>query len=190
MQPVHIELPRFLLRDFTSADQAAFVAYQMDPRYLGLYDLSDSDPGRAERLFDRFVEWQNEEPRRNFQIGVFDLATGRLLGCAGLRQKDDDLAVFGIELAPGEWGRFRLAIDVAAALMEHGFRTLDLQTITGETASGNRRVEKLARFFGAEIVARRPGPAWMRARGWQEVDWSLSRAAWERSRAGRDVSGD
>ena len=189
MQPVLIELPRFLLRDFTSADRAAFVAYQMDPRYLDLYDLSGSDPGRAERLFDLFVEWQGGEPRRNFQIGVFDLATGRLLGCAGLRRTGDDIAVFGIELAPSEWGRFRIAIDVAAALMEHGFRTLGLQTIMGDTASGNRRVEKLARFFGAEITARRPGPDWMRMRGWQEVDWSLSRVAWERSRDGRDASG-
>ena len=182
-----IQLPRFLLRDFGKADRAAFVRYQMDPRYLRLYDFSESDPARAEQLFDLFLRWQGERPRRNFQVGIFETVTGRLLGCAGLRRAGEGSAVLGIELAPSEWGRFRLAIDVAGALMEYGFRTLELQTIIGDTASGNRRVERLARWFGAEIVARRLGPAWMQARGWEEVDWALSRVDWERSQGRNSV---
>lgn len=78
-------------------------------------------------------------------------------------------------------GRYRLAIEVATALVEHGFRTLGLHTILGGAASGNRRVERLARWFGASIVARRPGPDWMAARGWSEVDWALRREDWLRS---------
>jgi len=53
--------------------------------------------------------------------------------------------------------RYRLAIDVASALIEHGFHDLDLHTIVGNTTSGNTRVEKLARWFGADIIARRAG---------------------------------
>jgi len=156
----------------------------MDPRYLRLYDFSEKDVGRAEELFDRFLEWQGEVPRCNFQIGIFENVTGGLLGCAGLRKADGELAVLGIELAPAEWGRFRLAVDVAATLLAFGFETLKLQTIIGDTASGNSRVEKLARWFGAEIVARRKGPEWMQARGWQEVDWAIARADWEQSLEG------
>lgn len=182
MHPVVIQTPRLVLKDFEEADRTAFVGYQMDPRYLGLYDFSASDTARAEQLFDRFLGWQGEAPRRNFQIGTFDRASGRLLGCAGLRRADKDVAVLGIELAPAEWGRFRLAIDIATTLIDYGFRTLHLQTIIGDTASGNRRIEKLARWFGAEIIARRTGADWMQARGWQEVDWALSRADWESSR--------
>jgi ribosomal-protein-alanine N-acetyltransferase len=62
---------------------------------------------------------------------------------------------------------------------------LNLTTIVGDTASGNRRVEKLARWFGAEIVAEREGPAWMRARGWREVDWALQRPKWEQRSGAR-----
>lgn len=182
MRPLLIQLPRFVLRDFDATDRQAFVRYQMDPRYLSLYDFSDRDFARAERLFDRFLEWQHEEPRRNLQIGIFDRATSGLLGCAGLRRTDADSAVFGIELAPAEWGRFRLAVDVSAALLEHGFEVLDLQTVIGDTASGNKRVEKLARAFGAEICACRSAPDWMQARGWKEVAWALGRPEWERSR--------
>jgi len=112
---VLIQLPRFLRRDFGTADRAAFVRYQLDPRSLSLYAFSGSDAARAERLFERFLEWQSEESRRNFQIGFFNNVTNRLLGCAGLRMADEETAVLGIELAPAEWGRFRLALDIAAA---------------------------------------------------------------------------
>lgn len=179
MTSLLIEHPRFLLRDFAEADRAAFLAYQMDPRYLALYDFDASDVQRANELFDLFREWSEAAPRRNFQIGIFDRSTGELCGCAGLRKSSDDAAVLGIELAPAQWGRFALALDVAAALVEYGFDHLRVSTIVGDTASGNERVAKLARWFGARIIAAREGPEWMRARGFREVDWALDRAAWE-----------
>lgn len=179
MQPVLIDLPRFLLRDFHYDDRDAFIAYQSDPRYLRLYDFNPGDVERADKLFELFMAWQGDEPRVNFQLGIFDRRSGRLCGSAGLRKSNPDVAVLGIELAPSEWGRFRLALDVVTALLDFGFGTLQLNAVVGDTASGNTRVEKLARWFGARIVARRPGPEWMQARGWQEVDWSLGRKEWE-----------
>jgi [ribosomal protein S5]-alanine N-acetyltransferase len=178
-----IETPRFVLRDFSEADRQSFIDYQMDPRYQTLYDWVDTDPGRANTLFDLFSAWRQQNPRQNFQIGIFERTCSRLCGCAGLRQagKPKGTAVFGLELTPDDWGRYGVAIEVACAFIEYGFFSLRLHTITGDTASGNSRVEKLARWFGAAIVDRRDGPAWMSARGWDEVDWALSRAAWEAS---------
>lgn len=170
-----------MLGELTEADRAPFIQYQTDPRYVRLYDF-DHGVERPSQLFDSFLKWQREKPRLNFQLGIFDTASGRLIGCGGLRKANDECAVLGIELAPSEWGRFRIAIDAAVALLSHGFDTLDLTTIVGETASGNRRVAKLARWFGAELVARRDGPAWMQARGWQEIDWSLSRQNWRQTK--------
>ena len=180
---MHIETPRFLLRDFLEADRQSFIDYQMDPRYQALYDWVDANAGRATTLFDLFNVWRQQNPRQNFQVGIFERTSSRLCGCAGLRQagKPEGTAVFGLELTPTDWGRYGVAIEVACALIEYGFHALRLHTITGDTASGNSRVEKLARWFGAAIVDCRDGPAWMRARGWKEVDWALSRDAWEAS---------
>lgn len=178
MQAIAINFRCILLRDFTEADRAAFIGYQTDPRYRLLYDLDDAIE-RPGRLFDLFLRWQSEQPRTKFQLGVFESASGRLLGCGGLRKVDDHVAVLGIELAPSEWGRFRVALDASAALVQYGFQTLSLKTIVGDTASGNRRVEKLARWFGAKIVDKRVGPYWMQARGWHEVDWALTKEGWE-----------
>ena len=184
---MRIETPRFLLRDFSEADRKSFIDYQMDPRYQALYDWDDTAPGRATTLFDLFSVWRQQNPRQNFQVGIFERTSSRLCGCGGLRQasKPKGTAVFGLELTPDDWGRYGVAIEVACALIEHGFRSLKLHTITGDTASGNSRVEKLARWFGAAIVDRRDGPAWMSARGWKEVDWALSHDAWEASPARR-----
>jgi ribosomal-protein-alanine N-acetyltransferase len=91
---------------------------------------------------------------------------------------DAGTAELGIELTPANWGRYRLAIEVAGALASYGFETLGLQRVLGSTASGNRRVTKLAEWFGARIIATREGPGWMTARGWKEVDWALDRQDW------------
>ncbi len=186
-----LHTPRFALRDFLEKDRAAFLACQMDPRYRRLYDLGEAHERQAHDLFDLFVSWQREEPRLNVQIGVFERRTGRLCGCAGLRRagEPEGRAILGIEPSPDDWGRYRAAVEVASALLQYGFDDLGLHAVAGRTASGNTHVEKLARWFGADAVARRDGPDWMAARGWVEVDWAVDRGAWERSRrrAGRSA---
>lgn len=180
---MHIKTPRFLLRDFSDADRQPFIDYQLDPRYRRLYDFENVDDQPPSVLFDLFRMWQEQNPRQNFQVGIFERPSSRLCGCAGLRQeeKPKGTAVLGLELAPDAWGRYGMAIEVASALIEHGFHALDLNTIIGDTASGNIRVERLARWFGAVIIDYREGPGWMKARGWQQVDWALSRDAWATS---------
>jgi ribosomal-protein-alanine N-acetyltransferase len=184
---MQIATSRFLLREFSDTDRQAFLDYQMDPRYQALYDQIGADAGRANGLFDLFGAWRRENPRQNLQIGIFEKTTSRLCGCGGLRcaGNAEGAAVLGLELTPDDWGRYGVAIEVAGALIAHGFSTLGLHTIKGATASGNSRVDKLARWFGAVIVGRRDGPAWMSARGWHEVEWALSRDAWETSPARR-----
>ena len=187
-----IHTPRFALRDFLETDRAAFISYQMDPRYRRLYDFGSTDDQRAQTLFDLFIAWQKDDPRQNFQMGVFERGDGRLCGCAGLRKagRDEGTAVLGVELAPDDWGRYRLGIEVASALLEYGFFNLDLHTIVGDAASGNRRVERLARWFGANIIGQRAGPEWMAARGWQEVVWALARDDWAKSKQRRSLLAD
>lgn len=174
------------------ADRAAFLSYQTDPRYRRLYDLDESYAEQASDLFSGFLAWQREIPRPNHQLGIFRHGTRRLCGCAGLRRagSSETEAVFGIELAPDDWGRYRLALDAASALIEFGFRDLRLACIVGRTASGNKRVERLAQWFGASVAAERQGAEWMRARNWVEVDWVLTRERWEAASGSIPASAD
>lgn len=172
-----IQARRVILREFAEHDRSDFIRYQTDERYRRLYDF-DSDLSRPNLLFDQFLTWRFETPRTNFQLGLFDAATADLLGCGGVREVAQGTGTLGLELAPDQWGRFRLAVDATVALLTLGFEVLQLETITGDTGTGNRRVEKLAQWFGAELINTREGPAWMQARGWREADWAINRDRW------------
>jgi [ribosomal protein S5]-alanine N-acetyltransferase len=173
---------RFLLRDFIESDRAPFLEYQADPRNLTFYNPEESSPDRAVHLFKLFEAWASEIPRRNYQLAIVQQqAPHMLLGCCGLRElagKPGEMEL-GIELAPNYWGRYGYAIEVGRSLLDHGFKELNLDAISGATISANVRVERLAAWFRAEVVAIEPGAAWMSARGWSEVTWRISRARWE-----------
>ncbi len=174
---------RFLLRDFTEGDQSAFLAYHADPRYLALYEPEEDEPGHAQGFFQTFRRWASERPRHNYQLAIVQRHEPQaLIGCGGLRRAGCDAgsAEFGIELAPTYWGRYGYAIEAAWALLAFGFSDPGLQEIRGVTVSANSRVARLARWFGAVAIATRPGPAWMRARGWSQTEWQITRERWER----------
>jgi hypothetical protein len=56
---------RFLLREFTAADEPAFVAYQSHSRYAEFYAPQEAGPDHARELLRRFRQWAAEQPRRN-----------------------------------------------------------------------------------------------------------------------------
>lgn len=184
--PMHVQTQRFIVRDFLPSDWPDFYEYQNDARYRRLYDFAE-DSDRVRELFALFVVWKNEEPRENFQGGIFDRRTGRLCGCAGMRQKGlpAKTAILGIELTPDDWGRYKLALEVAVGLINYGFEELGLEMVIGDTSSGNTRIEKMARWFGAKIINQREGPEWMKKRGWKEVDWAISKESWDLVKARR-----
>jgi [ribosomal protein S5]-alanine N-acetyltransferase len=178
---MEIVTKRFLLRDFIESDRAPFLEYQADPRNLTFYTPAESNPDRSTHLFELFQAWAKENPRRNYQLAIVQQAPQTLLGCCGLRAlagKPREMEL-GIELAPNYWGRYGYAIEVGRSLLDYGFKELNLAAISGSTISANVRIERLAAWFGAEVVEIAPGSAWMSARGWSEVTWQISRSRWE-----------
>lgn len=173
---------RFLLRDFAQEDEPAFLAYHADPRYAEFCSPEEATPGFTHELFHRFRQWAIESPRRNYQFAIIDRRNLELIGCGGLRQEgcDSEQAELGIELAPQFWGRYAYAIEVGKALIDFGFRDLELKQIVGISVSANLRVSRLAKRYGFLAVGKRSSPDWMRGRGWSQIEWQLTRESWER----------
>lgn len=171
---------RFVLRDPVEADRPAFLAYQADSRMHAFHGPGEALDGHD--LFDTFLEWASESPRQNYQLLIVQRYEPRaLVGCCGLRGAGPGQMDLGIELAPNYWGRYGYAVEVGRALLEVGFDDLGLDVITGSTVSANDRITRLAEWFGAEVGVTRPGPAWMDARGWHEVEWRITRDRWTSS---------
>jgi len=180
---MEIVTQRFLLRDFVESDRSQFLNYQADPRSQIFYELSEASSEHSTRLFETFCAWVAEHPRLNYQLAIArQQEPDVLIGCCGLRGKECDAGQMelGIELAPDYWGRYAYAIEVGRALLDFGFKELQLTAISGSTVSANVRIARLAEWIGAEVVAVRPGSAWMVERGWSEMDWRITGGQWER----------
>lgn len=181
---------RFILRDFTEEDEPAFFAYHTDPRYAEFCAEEEVEPSHTRKILDLFRHWAAERPRRNYQLAIIDRHNlQNLIGCGGLRGEgyDANIAELGIELAPEFWGRYAYAIEVASALIEFGFRDLELKEIRGISVSANLRVARLARRYGFMEIGTLPTPEWMRDRGWNQTEWQLTRESWDRL---SEISGD
>ena len=187
-----ITTKRFLLRDFTQDDAAAFIAYHADPRSLAFYGPDEEAPGHAESLLKMFALWAAERPRRNFQLAVVRRKEPQVLvGCCGLRGAglDEHRAEFGIELSPEYWGRHGFAIEISRAMIEFGFTKLRLQQIFGSTASANTRVRRLATWFGATEVVGNPAPTWIGMCGGNKTEWQIAFENWARNSRRRPRKG-
>ncbi len=179
---MEIQTNRFLLRDFLASDAPAFLAYHADPRNSKFYGPDEAAPEHTEKLLRMFLDWAAQHPRQNYQLAVVQRQEPHgLIGCAGLRGRGlpHDEAEFGMELAPNYWGRHAYAVEIGCALLSFGFGELGLRVISGSTVSANTGIARLARWFGAEIVATRPGPEWMGAQDWRRVDWRITREQWQ-----------
>ncbi|MGC1310168.1 MAG: GNAT family N-acetyltransferase [Phormidesmis sp.] len=175
---------RFLLRDFVEWDRSPFLEYQADPRSQIFRRPSTASLEQATRLFETFQTWASERPRLNYQLAIAQRQEPyTLVGCCGLRGRGCNTGEMelGIELAPTYWGRYAYAIEVGRALLDFGFGELQLDVISGSTVSANTRITKLAEWIGAEVIEIRPGAAWMRDRGWSEVNWQITQERWNRS---------
>ena len=73
-----------------------------------------------------FRAWAQEPPRRIPALVVRRDEAGAPVGRCGLRGVDSAArsAELGIELRPGEWGRYGYAIEVMRALAKFGFEEL------------------------------------------------------------------
>lgn len=173
---------RLVLREYTPADEPAFLAYQGDPRALEFYSDEEARPEQLRELIPLFMRWAAEEPRRNWQLAIAERAApARVIGSGALRAEGlakEGQAELGLELSPAYWGR-GYASEAARALLDYGFRELGLREVLGVTVSANARIATLVRRLGFVTTGSRAGPAWMTERGWDYSTWRLTRERWE-----------
>lgn len=85
------------------------------------------------------------------------------------------MAEFGLQLAADYWGR-GLATEAARAMLQLAFLDLDLREVCGVTVTENTRGQRLVTRLRFTRLEPRPGPDWMRARGWSQTVWRLTNA--------------
>ena len=168
-----------VLRELQENAWPAVLAYESE-----LPSLRDSAwTGRTAedvRAFVRhFIDWQGEQPRRNFQFAVVLKGEGRLIGNCGIRTNPDRRdADIGYELAHPHWGR-GYATEAARAVLAFGFEELRLHRIWAscvlENAGSGRVLEKL----GMRREGHLREHEWMRGRWWDTLLYAILDREWQ-----------
>ena len=122
---MELHTSRLILREFVTADWPAVLAYQRDSRYLQYYEWTERTPEDAQRFVQMFLDQQQEQPRRKFQLAVVLKASGQLIGNCGIRKAAFDAreADIGYELSPDHWGH-GYATEAVHAIVKFGFAEL------------------------------------------------------------------
>ena len=127
---VELRTERLVLREFTESDWPAVHAYQTDPRYLRYYPWTDRAEEDVRAFVRTLVTWQEERPRRRFQLAITLPREGRLIGNCGVRVNAPESREgnVGYELDPRFWGQ-GYATEAARAVVGFGFGELGLHRI-------------------------------------------------------------
>jgi RimJ/RimL family protein N-acetyltransferase len=151
--PIRLETRRFILREFCESDRAPFLECHADPAFARFHTDAERREGHAETVFNLFLAWQTEQPRKNVQLAISKGAQPIYLGNVGLRTEGfaPGAGEIGIELVKKLWGT-GAADEVLQTFFGWVRRAMRLTLITAETAPGNRAAERIAETAGLQMV--------------------------------------
>lgn len=177
---MQITTERLILRDFVADDWTAVLKWQTDERYLRYYpwtqDRSEAD---VRDFLQRFLDWQNEEPRRRFQLAITLPETGEVIGDTGIRRKDANEfeADLGYELTPEQWGH-GYATEAARAMLDFGFRELKLHRVSAHCIADNIASARVLEHLGMKPEGRLREAEEFKDRRWDLLLYAILEDEW------------
>ncbi|MEV8057980.1 GNAT family N-acetyltransferase [Streptomyces antimycoticus] len=184
---VFLETERLVLRPFTEADADHLFALDSDPdvmRFLNGGKPTSRETVQAQILprllhdhpcFGTRGYWATEEK-----------ATGTFLGWFEFRPLDDHspaVVELGYRLNKAAWGK-GYAPEGARALIHKGFTDLGVERVTADTMAVNTRSRRVMEKAGLSFLRNFTGdwPEAIEGSEHGEVEYELTRAAWEQRR--------
>ena len=177
---MQIVTDRLILREFQFDDWPTVLEYQRDPRYLRFYPWSDRTESEAQEFVRMFLDQQEEQPRRKFQLAVtLPQEDQRVIGNCGIRLKDgkDWEADIGYEIAPEHWGRGH-ASEAALAVVKFGFRELGLHRISSWCIADNTASARVLEKAGLKLEGRLRGNEYFKGRWWDTLLYGILEHEW------------
>ncbi|WP_374536987.1 GNAT family N-acetyltransferase [Chitinimonas taiwanensis] len=138
---------RLLLRDFQADDASAYLHLREGVQFGRYYPAQECDHAASQQLLVRFIGWQHEQPRRQWQLAITRAADGALIGSCGVRVQPDGSASFGCELGEAWWGQ-GYAREAAQALLDFARDPLGVQVLDADTLLANTAAQQLALQLG------------------------------------------
>ncbi len=185
---MELQTERLLLREFVPDDWRAVLAYMQKPGYDDYYEAQTRDEAYARDFIGWFVRWQDDVPRRRWQMAVtLKGASDVVIGSCGLRlaaieEHIDSVtpvqeAVLGYDLDPAHW-RQGYATEAANAMLRFGFETLGLHRVWTYHLAENERSAAVLQRLGFSVEGRLRENDWQRGAWHDTVIYGLLRSEW------------
>ena len=183
---MQLETPRLILRDFRPDDWRRIAAYAEDPRFLRYYDPVRMEPVQVQERVERFIAWQHDQPRLNFQLAITLRDSVDLIGSCGIRQRrlvnhGDFSALYeadlGYELHPKYWGH-GYATEAARTLVRFGFEQLALHRVWAYCIVDNDASWRLMERLGMKREGLLRENHWMQGRWWDTLIYGVLAEEW------------
>jgi ribosomal-protein-alanine N-acetyltransferase len=170
---------RLILREFTSDDWPAVLAYQTDERYLRYYEWTERTPEAVQAFVQMFLDQQQEQPRRKFQLAVTLKSNGQLIGNCGIRMDSAGAqeADIGYELAPEQWGN-GYATEAARAMLHFGFTGLGVHRIWSWCIADNAGSVHVLEKLGMQLEGRLRDKEYFKGRWWDTRLFAILEDEW------------
>jgi len=182
---MEIETKRLILREFTMEDWPEVLAYQSDPRYQRYYPITGRSPAEAQEFVQMFLDQQQEQPRRKYQLAAILKTTHQLIGNCGLRMESADAhqADIGFEFSPEHWGK-GYATEAAQAMVRFGFTTFNLHRIWSWCLAENRGSARVLEKLGMQQEGRLRENEYFKDRWWDTLLYGMLASDWEERQNG------
>ncbi len=185
---VFLETERLVLRRFTEADADNLFGLDSDPEVM--HFITGGRPTRREDIVSdvlpAFLRYYESFPGYGFWAAI-EKSTGEFLGWFHLRPRDGSLPdqpELGYRLRRSAWGK-GYGTEGSRALICKGFTEFGARRVFAETMAvhtASRRVMEKAGLTFVRTFDRR-SPYKIAGREQRDVEYALSRSAWEQQEA-------
>ena len=176
---MRIVTPRLVLREYTSENWREACACQRDPHCLRFYPWTGRTDADVQNLVQRFLDQQEDQPRRMFRLAVTLADDGRLIAGCGLRcsarnEREGDI---GFELAPAHSGQ-GYATEAARAMVDFGLREMELHRVSSWCVADNTPSVRVLERIGLRLEGRLRDPEYFKGRWWDKSTYGLPSDEW------------
>lgn len=125
-----LETPHLVLREFGSGDWQAVHEYASDPEVVRYMLWGPNTEKQSRNFVRKAISYQEEDPRRKFELAVVHSHEDRLIGGCGIRVTNPEAREgdIGFILDRRFWGR-GYGTEAAERLLRFGFGELGLHRI-------------------------------------------------------------
>jgi aminoglycoside 6'-N-acetyltransferase len=185
-QMLPLDSARLVLRRFSGADLAAFLAYRNDPEVARFQSWESFSLTEATAFVARQEVQEIASPGQWLQIAIAVKQTGQLVGDCALKIHGADArqATIGITLCRPFQGR-GLATEALSALLDYLFLEASLHRVQADTDPANTPAWKLLERLGMRREAHSLQSLWFKGHWADEFFYAILRHEWQQLRHAR-----